>query len=113
MKAILSTVLGVIFTALPTLAANVTDPVVHAVVAGVGVLVGVFVHHQATSSQLWKGNPFGSITVSAIVTAALGFLAAHVDPSQLTALGAALWGVIGSLIGTLTHHAVTVPGAQS
>lgn len=114
LKSILSTVLGLVFTALPTLASNVANPVLHAIVIGAGAVVGVFVHHQATSSRLWNGNPFGSITVSAIVTAVLGFIAAHVDPSQLTSLGAALWGVVGAVVGALTHHAVTAPSpAQS
>lgn len=111
MKAILSSILGVLFTALPTLAAGVTNPIVHAVVIGVGAIVGVFVHHQATSTRLWNGNPFGSISVSAIITAVLAFVAAHLDPSQLTTLGAAVWGIVGTVIGALTHHAVTVPAA--
>lgn len=106
MKAILSAVVGVLFSALPALASSVTSPVLHAVVIGVGAVVGVFVHHQASSSKLWNGNPFGSITVSALVTALAGFLAAHLDPSQLTPLGTALWGVLGGVIGALTHHAV-------
>ena len=109
MKAILSAIAGVFLTTLPAILTGVTNPLLHAVIAGAGAVVGVFVHNQATTTKLWNGNPFGSITVTTILVAILGFIAAHLDPSHLTALGTAAWGVIGGVVGALTHHAVTLP----
>lgn len=111
MKGILSTIVGLVVTTIPAVLAGITNPVAHAVVAGVGVVLGVVVHHQVTSTKLWNGNPFGSVTVASVLMAVFAFIAAHFDPSQLTALGSAVWGILGGVIGALTHHAVTLPGA--
>lgn len=112
LKTIIAGVLGVIFTTLPTLAAGITNPVIHAVVIGAGAVVGVFVHHTASSSRLWNGNPFSTLTVGAVVAGLLALFAAHLDPSQLTPLGTAVLGAVGAVVGALTHHAVKFPGVS-
>lgn len=63
-------------------------------------------------SRFFKGNPFGSVTLASVVTVLVAYLTTHFDPSKLTPTGLAVWTVVSTVIGVLTHTGTTKAGGS-
>lgn len=54
---------------------------------------------------MWR-KLLGSASIGGLVSAVVGYLAAHADPTAVT-LVSTIVGAVGAIIGVVTHHANT------
>lgn len=65
---------------------------------------------KALLAKLFTGNPVGSITLASLLSLGGTYLATHFDVTKLTPTGAAIYTVLVSVVGVLTHHTATKAG---
>lgn len=67
----------------------------------------------ALLKKIFNGNPFTTVTLASIITTAGGYFFTHFDPSKLTPTGFAIYGVVTTVVGALTHHTVVAANKGS